>query len=684
LVSLFLATATAFAGKHVFEKSFGAGFLSNPLGVAVDQSNGDVYVTDTNNHRMDKFDSSGAFILTFGTHVNQTKVGTLGATEAEMNVCTAASGDVCQAGEEVLFKTPWGVAVDNDPSSLSNGDVYISDLGTNAVGKFDSSGNFISQITGTPTGGGGAEVPFAGPRDMAVSEATGDLYIVDNGASAIDLFDPSGTYVSRITSPNMSSPNGIAVDGSGNVYVGNPGNNTTIELNSLGECVNSCTPIDGGLSLSVSLEAPSGKKYVDDNTYVAEYGAAGEFLNNFGIGSISNSVAAAVNNATSTVYVTDASLNEVLVFPFVLTELVTGEASNVQVSTATLNGMFNAGGSPTNYAFQYGTTTGYGSSTPVTPIENNVLQPVSANVENLLPNTEYHFRIIGQNGGLQGEDHTFTTLLPKPAIPAESVSNVTHNRAVLAGAIKPENGKTAYFFEYGKTAPAYGASTPVVETPATIAEVPVGPQVLSELTPGTTYHYRLVATNASGTTDGADKEFTTAPPLLPEVSSGAASAVSHTSATIEGSINPNGLATSYTVELGTNTSYGTSLFGSIGTTTEPVRLELQNLAPGTTYHYRLVATNEDGATVGTDVAFATESYPNPIVQPPPPLIVPFTPIPIPQEVTCAKGLVEQGGRCVKPAPTPRKITCKKGFVKKNGKCVKKKVKKKAKGGKKKG
>ena len=135
--------------------------------------------------------------------------------------------------------------------------------------------------------------------------------------------------------------------------------------------------------------------------------------------------------------------------------------------------------------------------------------------------------------------------------------------------------------------------------------------------PATTYHYRLVATNADGTTSSPDKTFTTAPPTPPAASTGEASNITLTTATVAGTINPEGLETSYELDLGTDTTYGTSLYGEAGSASTPakVTVSLQNLAPGSTYHYRIVAINSDGRTYGADRTFTTPVYSNPIIQP---------------------------------------------------------------------
>jgi len=96
----------------------------------------------------------------------------------------------------------------------------------------------------------------------------------------------------------------------------------------------------------------------------------------------------------------------------------------------------------------------------------------------------------------------------------------------------------------------------------------------------------------------------------PSVTTGAATDVAQTSATLNGTINPNGTSTNYYFEYGKDTSYGstteTANAGS-GTTDVSVSVELTGLTSGTTYHFRLVATNNSGTTYGLDVTFVTSS-----------------------------------------------------------------------------
>jgi hypothetical protein len=84
---------------------------------------------------------------------------------------------------------------------------------------------------------------------------------------------------------------------------------------------------------------------------------------------------------------------------------------------------------------------------------------------------------------------------------------VAKTTATLSGTVNPGGGTTTYYFQYGKTL-SYGSKTPKTTLAATMSDVSVSAAV-SGLSAATAYHVRLVATNASGTTYGADVQFTT-------------------------------------------------------------------------------------------------------------------------------------------------------------------------------
>ncbi|MGB8841536.1 MAG: hypothetical protein WCC64_10730, partial [Aliidongia sp.] len=242
--------------------------------------------------------------------------------------------------------------------------------------------------------------------------------------------------------------------------------------------------------------------------------------------------------------------------------------------------------------------------------------PVTAGLEGLQPGETYHYRLVGRTAGgpAYGEDETFQTP-PAPPTVSESVSVLTQATATLDASIDPDNQETTYHFEYGSTT-AYGTVLPAPDASigSGYGDVVVGEE-LSGLQPGTTYHFRVIATNASsppGGTVGPDQTFTTPPPQPPVVDTGQAVGVGQNTATLTGTVDTQGFQTEYEFDIGTDTSYGTRIFGNASA--EPgahtFTVTLQGLMPGTTYHYRVAATNTFGTVYGVDVTFTTGTFPS--------------------------------------------------------------------------
>ncbi len=110
-----------------------------------------------------------------------------------------------------------------------------------------------------------------------------------------------------------------------------------------------------------------------------------------------------------------------------------------------------------------------------------------------------------------GRAETKAPRAPKPAQPPGAVTrgakSISETTAALEGTVNPKGSETSYWFQYGTTT-AYGAQTPTTSVGAGTTGVKVS-QPLAGLALGTTYHYRVVATNAAGTTSGPDRTFTT-------------------------------------------------------------------------------------------------------------------------------------------------------------------------------
>jgi plastocyanin len=221
-----------------------------------------------------------------------------------------------------------------------------------------------------------------------------------------------------------------------------------------------------------------------------------------------------------------------------------------------------------------------------------------------------------------------------PTASTAAASAVSQTEATLNGTINPKGQPTSYYFNYG-TSSSYGGQTSTLSA----GENSVGhaeSALVSGLAPGTLYHFRIVASYASGasTVFGSDQTFTTAsPPGAPTASTEEASELGETGATLSGTVNPHGQATTYFFNYGTSDSYGhtTSVQSAgEGASGHVVFAPLTGLAPGTVYHFEIVAHNSFGDAPGLDREFTTASPPEPAPTPspaPPPSGTPETTTP---------------------------------------------------------
>jgi DNA-binding beta-propeller fold protein YncE len=265
----------------------------NPAGLALD-SGGNLYVADSGNNRIQKFDSTGAFERTWGKGVNMSGGGDL---------CTAASGDVCTQGTDGGLKgemfQPSGLAVD------SGGNVYVADYNNNRVEKFSASGVFErtwGKAVNLTTGGnlctlasgntcqaggvGGLSGEMNQPLGIATDSAA-NVYVADSGNNRIEKFDSAGTFertwgkgVNQTTAGNlctaasgntcqagsaatalggdMNTPAGLSVDPGGNVYVADALNNRIQKFDSSGTWNRAWgVNVNGGGVFGVCTSAPS-------------------------------------------------------------------------------------------------------------------------------------------------------------------------------------------------------------------------------------------------------------------------------------------------------------------------------------------------------------------------------------------------------------------------------------------
>ena len=211
-----------------------------------------------------------------------------------------------------------------------------------------------------------------------------------------------------------------------------------------------------------------------------------------------------------------------------------------------------------------------------------------------------------------------------PSATTGAATSVTQSGATLTGTVDPQGLPTTYHFEYG-TSSSYGLQTADADAGSGTGAVDAS-ATLSGLTSDTTYHYRVVATNAAGVTRGVDRTLRTdAAPGPPGATTGSARSVTPTAARLSASVDPNGRATTYHFEWGTTAGYGkrtSEASAGAGQSARSVSAAISGLSPNTRYHFRIVATNDAGTTRGRDRSFVTlrnprgitaSASPNPVV-----------------------------------------------------------------------
>jgi uncharacterized protein (TIGR02145 family) len=272
----------------------------------------------------------------------------------------------------------------------------------------------------------------------------------------------------------------------------------------------------------------------------------------------------------------------------------------------------NTGAMPTTVYVEWGTTTDYGNTTMAQP--NPLLPGVSSqpiiNITGLTPATVYHFRAKATNGlgTVTGPDKTFSTLGGVPLVVINSPCDVQTRSLVLNGEVYPRNLSTTVIFEWGTTATCENAVT-AAESPLSGSEWQKVSALISGLTPGALYYYRIRASNEVGTAYTSLTEFR---PLggLPIMYSVSAIADVN-SATINGSVNPNELLTTVTIEWGTGLSFENTISPSTspisGNSAVNLSVELAGLDPETIYYYRIKAQNELGISYSRVEYFETFS-----------------------------------------------------------------------------
>jgi len=230
--------------------------LFKPHGITVD-SNGTVYVADTGNHRIQKFDSEGTFLSQWG-------------------------GYGADAGQ---FDTPIGIAMDKDTN------VYVVDSKNYRIQKFSSDGTYITVWGSYGTGGD----QFYEPWGIA-ADKSGYIYVSDKSNHRIQKFSSDGQFVIKwgnagSNDGQFSDPKGISVDSNGHVYVSDENNENIQKFTSDGIFISSWISwgVENGEFYNpegIALDDDNGYVYIADryNSRIQKFTTEGVFVTKWGQG----------------------------------------------------------------------------------------------------------------------------------------------------------------------------------------------------------------------------------------------------------------------------------------------------------------------------------------------------------------------------------------------------------------
>jgi hypothetical protein len=516
LVLLLLIPVFADASvEHPFKETFGSAAqptFTNAGGMAVDQSTGDLLVIEYNptyggSGTLSRYHENGTpdnFSALSGTNVIDGHAGEADATPQEGVLSSEGFGPQ----EVQVAVAPAGAA------GGTAGDIYVTDAFHGKVDVFASTGQYLTQLSAVY------------PCGVAVDPG-GDVFVGDYEENKVDKFVPS---------VNGSPPPPTTYTKTGEYATTHPcqvaaGAGPTAGFVFATEYSGMISKIDSSTGTvqytfpsnsnkTVTVDPVSGHVYVATGSEVKEYDASGPLAATqaSSIQLASTAQGVAVNGTTGNVYVARASNAHVEVFgTLLLPEATTGAASAITKHTATVSGHIDPSGGPAaSCQFEYGP--GFSEiAACIPPGPFSSAQDVTANLSNLQAGTYYPYRISANNGNIaHGAERAFTTE-PAVELSTGAATAVTSNSATLNGTVDPAGQPVSdCHFDYGTTA-SYGQSVPCTPAPGSGSGAVAVHADISGLTGGITYFFRLVATNADGTTAGTMSLLTTSSAPVPSL-----------------------------------------------------------------------------------------------------------------------------------------------------------------------
>jgi hypothetical protein len=539
-----------YPGMSFGEPGSGPGQFKEPVGVAVNDATGleagegDVYVVDSGNDRVERFNSSGVYLGQFNGS------GTYEVEGKEEHGAAAPSG---------AFQEPEQIAVDNCTNQLlgttcttaedpSVGDVYVTDRDHKVVDKFSATGEYLGQLTEMKVCRNRSApcevVAFSQLEGLAVDSA-GNLWVEEAFPEYepieqkhflpfyMDEFSSSGVSERAVSGYNKEfGRGGIVVEPNGDFDVisfDGQLNHAEVEVRDDHEQLSDSTIGLGYGTTALAIVPSSSSQLAGD--VLADYGGSSllyapitereqQPLETFpgetvpkGYEGLSGSDGLAVN-ASATVYASEGGVDRIEILRYAsVPHVITEPPSGVSETALRLHGSVNPGGEAiTECYFEYGTEVGnYTSGTVAckqTPGAVNESVPVEAELSELAPAQARSFRLVAINkAGIAKVGNGIT--ITRPTTTDEAVSEAGSSTATVSAQVDASGLASCYWFEFG-TSTSYGGKT---------AESCVGPgedekakAELAELRPDTVYHFRVQARNDLGVKAGEDRLFTTFPP----------------------------------------------------------------------------------------------------------------------------------------------------------------------------